>query len=113
MDIQEITKDNKYSVRTQISLSKTLYKLVRNKAKKENKSISQITREALITDLHKSRLTREEETEKLKALAKKMRGMVKPGDGGWGDVKDPHKLIRSWRSEEDRYSTRLRKLWKR
>lgn len=102
MDYKQAKEDTDYSVRTQISLSKSLYRLVKQWAKREGESMSAIVRRALVEQMQQQEEDKKAKKERLAKLADKARGMIKPGDGGWGDVKDPNKLIRSWREEEER-----------
>ena len=39
----------------------------------------------------------------LKKLADEVIGSIKPGGGGWGNVKDTYKYIRKMRQEEDEH----------
>jgi len=36
-------------------------------------------------------------------LADEIVGSIKPGEGGWGKIKDPYTFIRKMRQEEDKY----------
>lgn len=102
MDYQQLIDDTNYSVRTQISLSPSMYEWVKRMAKRRKTSIAAIVRKALKQQIQRESEDEESRRERLRKLAKKAQGMIKPGDGGWGDVKDPAKLIRQWREEEDR-----------
>lgn len=102
MDIQQITIDTEYSVRTQISLSPSLYRLLKERAKNEEKSMSAVIRENLISHFQEKEKKRELDIERLKRLANAPWEVLRNEKGGWRTVKNPHKLIRKWRLEDDK-----------
>lgn len=99
MDTAQLVDDRKYSIRTQISLSRTLYRVLKDRAKRADKSLAQIIRENVVAQL-RSEENRERESQlRLKELTEKVRQLR--GKSGWAEVKNPHQLIRKWRREED------------
>ena len=103
MTIQQIIQDTSYSVRTQISLSPSLYQAIRQKGRKRGKSLSQLVREALVQQLKWEEERRVERQDRLEWLIQATRGTIKAGDGGWGAVRYPFRLIRRWRADEERH----------
>lgn len=101
MDIQQVVDDTKYSVRTQISLSRSLHRLVKKKAKEEEKSMAAIIREKLLKQIQKEEKEGRVKKQRLVKLTEKVREIRESGQSGWAKVKDPHALIRKWRREED------------
>ncbi|OGY17727.1 MAG: hypothetical protein A2784_01215 [Candidatus Chisholmbacteria bacterium RIFCSPHIGHO2_01_FULL_48_12] len=103
MTIQQIVQDTSYSVRTQISLSPSLHRAVKQRGKRWGKSLSQLVREALIRELQMEEKRRVGQRDRLEWLIQATRGTIKLGDRGWGAVKDPSRLIRRWRADEERH----------
>lgn len=101
MDIQQVIDDTKYHIRTQISLSSSLYRLLKEKAKQEDKSLAAIIREKLIGQLKKESEKRHASTKRLIQLTQEVKKLRESGKSGWAKVKNPHKLIRKWRQEDD------------
>lgn len=103
MTIQQIVQDTSYSVRTQISLSPSLYQVIKQKGKKRGKSLSQLVREALVQQLKWEEKRQVDKQSRLEWLIQATKGTIKSGDKGWGTVKDPSRLIRRWRADEERH----------
>ena len=106
MDKKLIIDDAKYSVRTQISLSPSMYREIKKRARQERKSMAQVLREAYLTYEHETTTRLGERTKKLTAWVEKTKGMSKGKRGGWGDPWLAHKLIRKEREEEDKMLTK-------
>lgn len=102
MDIQQVITDTKYNIRTQISLSPSLYRLLKEKAKHEEKSLAAVIRENLISHFQEKEKKQELDKERLKHLANSPWEILRNEKGGWRTVKNPHKLIRKWRLEDDK-----------
>jgi len=100
MDYKQIAEDTKYSVRTQISLSRSLYEAVKTKAKNRGQSMSEVTRKALLNDLEEKEKSGLARKKRLTQWVRRTRGMSK-GKGGWGNVGEAHKTIRKWREDDD------------
>lgn len=102
MDIQQVINDTDYSVRTQISLSPSLYRLIKERAKREDKSLAQVIREKVLAQLKREDEKEQSTKEELIRLIQKIREIRESGGSGWAKVKNPHKLIRNWREQEDK-----------
>lgn len=89
-----------YPVRTQISLSDDLKKLIARRGQRLNESLSEYLRKAAVI-----RMALEDiEVNDLKTIAKSVIGSVPRQDSGWRSVKD----ISSWQRQERRYENRHR-----
>lgn len=85
-------------IRTQIYLPKDLRGEIDKS--RNGESLSEYLRTAA-----RERLKRQKKKKTdLKKLADEVVGSIKPGRGGWGDVKDTYKYIRKMRQEEDEHS---------
>jgi len=102
MDIQQIISDTNYSVRTQISLSPSLYRLIKKRAKSEDKSLAQLIREKVLAQLKREEEKKHSTKVELIRLTQKIREIRQSGRSGWAKVKNPHELIRKWRKEESK-----------
>lgn len=101
MDIQQVIEDTKYSVRTQISLSSSLYRLIKDEARKEQTSLAAIIRKYVMTGLKEQKQKEELSKERLQRLTNLIESLPRE-KSGWARVKNPHKLIRKWREEDDK-----------
>lgn len=99
MDIQQVINDTNYSVRTQISLSPSLYKLIKETARREDKSLAQVVRDNLLTHFQEENNREKEKTARIMKLIERVRALR--GKSGWSKVKNPRALIRKWHREED------------
>src|SRR3990170_4127532 len=102
MDRKLITNDRKYSVRTQISLSPSMYREIKKRAQQERKSMAEVLREAYLTNKQAVAARLGERIKKLTEWVEKTKGMSKGKRGGWGDPWLAHKLIRKEREEENK-----------
>lgn len=103
MDIQDVINDTNYSVRTQISLSPSLYRMLKQRAKKEERSIAALIRESVVNSIKSDSEKKENRQKRLMELTEEIRTFAGSGKSGWAKVKNPHKLIRKWRREEDEH----------
>lgn len=101
MDIQQVINDTNYSVRTQISLSPSLYRVIKERAKREDKSLAQVIREKVVAQLKKEEEKEQSTKVALFRLTQKIRELRKSKESGWAKVGNPAKLIRKWRNRED------------
>lgn len=101
MNIQQVINDTKYSVRTQISLSPSLYRLIKELAKREEKSLAQIVREKVLQQLKEEEEKEKQKKKRLLEIIEKVREIRESGRSGWAKVKNPRALIRKWHREED------------
>ena len=99
MNLQQVINDTKYSVRTQISLSPSLYQLLKEQARREEKSMAEIIREKVVIQLKKEEQKKVADKKELERLANLVHTIK--GNSGWEKVKNPTALIRKWRREED------------
>jgi len=97
----QMIKDTRYNVRTQISLSRSLYTAIKNRARREGKSIARVLREAYRVYEQQDEGERTKRQKWLEKWVARTRGMSKGKRGGWGDPLIAHKLIRKEREEED------------
>ena len=86
--IKSITKDNKYSLRTQISLSVALRRAVDAKRKLYGETLAEYLRKAILIRL----MAEETEENELAILAKAVVGSVSKSRGGWKNIKN----INTW-----------------
>lgn len=100
MDIQQVITDTKYNIRTQISLSASLYQLLRERAKKEEKSLAAVVRERVIRQLKNEEEKEQQSQERIRDIIKAVDALG--GKSGWSHVKNPHALIRRWRKDDDK-----------
>lgn len=107
MDVQQLRNDTVYSVRTQISLSQSLFRLIKSRAKKETKSLAALVRDSLVYYLEEHERKKQLDNTKLEQLANAPWDILAKEKGGWRRVKSPHRLIRHWREQEE---TRLKRL---
>lgn len=108
MNIQQVSQDTKYNIRTQISLSSSLYALLKEKAKQEEKSMAAIIREQVLASLHEEEERKNGDQEELRQVVRKIRKFAKEGKSGWAKVKNPQRIIRKWRqAEEDHWMKRV------
>lgn len=107
MDLQQVVSDTKYNIRTQISLSSSLYKLIKEEAKREDKSLAQVIREKVLQQLKEEEGKRRKSKERLLEIIEKVREIRESGKSGWAKVKNPHKLIRRWRKEDDEHRQKM------
>ena len=102
MNMQTVIADTDYSVRTQISLSPSLYRLIKETAKREDKSLAAVVREKVIAQLKQEEEKESQKHERLLAIIEEVRRIRESGKSGWAKVKNPHKLIRKWREDESK-----------
>lgn len=89
-----------YPVRTQISLSDDLKKLIARRGQRLNESLSEYLRKAAVI-----RMALEDmEVSDLKTIAKSVIGSVPRQDSGWRNIKD----ISAWQRQERRHENRHR-----
>lgn len=100
MDIQQVISDTKYNIRTQISLSASLYHLLQERAKKEEKSLAAVVRERVIRQLKNEEEKEQQSQERIRDIIKAVDALK--GKSGWSHVKNPHALIRRWRQDDDK-----------
>ncbi|OGG12939.1 hypothetical protein A2773_01890 [Candidatus Gottesmanbacteria bacterium RIFCSPHIGHO2_01_FULL_39_10] len=100
MDIQSVINDTKYPKRTQISLSESLYQLVKSLARKKDKSLSAIIRESIIYTIREDEKRHLIDKEELKLLANAPWEELVKQKSGWSKVQNHRKLIRQWRSKD-------------
>lgn len=100
MNIQNIISDTKYPKRTQISLSVSLYQLIKHIATIKEKSLSHLVRESLYQYLKDEEKRRSMDKEKLWLLANAPWRELKNEKSGWRKVHSARKLIRIWRAKE-------------
>ncbi|MBI5452072.1 ribbon-helix-helix protein, CopG family [Candidatus Gottesmanbacteria bacterium] len=105
MDIQQVANDTDYSVRTQISLSPSLYQLIKKKAKREDKSLAQVIRDNLLAHLQEEQQREDARDKRINELIERVRALG--GKSGWEKVKNHHKLIRRWRKEDDEHRQKM------
>lgn len=89
-----------YPVRTQISLSDDLKKLIAGRGQRLNESLSEYLRKAAVI-----RMALEDmEANDLKTVAQSVVGGVSRRDSGWRSIKD----ISAWQQQERRHEDRHR-----
>lgn len=99
MQLTTLIQDTDYSVRTQISLSPSLYQFLQKKSREDAKSMAAVIRDTILAYFQEEEKRQQDEREYLKNLAKAGRSIGKKS--GWGKVKNPYKLIREWRKADD------------
>ncbi len=99
-DLDTIRKDTKYPKRTQISLSVSLYYLVKYMARKRDISLSQVIREGLFAYFSGEEKRRVHAKETLRSLANAPWTELKNEKSGWASVRNPRQLIRYWRAKD-------------
>lgn len=101
MNLHQLINDTRYSVRTQISLSPSLYRALKEKAKEADKSLAAVIRDSILSYIKYEEQKEKESKETLHQLTEEIRKIRESGNSGWAKVKDPYKLIRKWRQEEE------------
>ena len=101
MDIQQVVADTKYNIRTQISLSASLYHILKQRASDEDVSLAEYIRRNLIAHFKEEKEKEGKKKERIMELIEKVRKIRESGNSGWTEVKNPYKLIRKWRQEDD------------
>ncbi|MEK7188829.1 MAG: hypothetical protein AAB685_03185, partial [Patescibacteria group bacterium] len=87
------------SSRTQIYIPEYLREEIEKHRSVAGETLSEYLRRSAI-----ERIAREKKKKAdLKKLADEVIGSIKPGTGGWADVKDTYKYIRKTREEEDEH----------